>query len=362
MELDLTIQQAPTGKEKPDYSDLSFGKHFTDHMFVMDYNEKDGWFDARITPYEPLLMDPSSLVFHYGQAVFEGLKAYAGRDGGIQLFRPEKNFNRLNISNERMNIPAVDPDFLVEALKKLIHIDRDWVPTQEGQSLYIRPFIIATEPALSVKPASNYKLMIILSPVGSYYSNSDQMSPVSIYVEDEYVRSVKGGVGFTKTAGNYAASLKAQTKAEEFGCDQVLWLDAVEKKYIEEVGSMNIFFKINGEIITPSLNGSILDGITRDSVIELLRHWGWNVHERRISIDEVKQAHKDGILEEVFGTGTAAVISPVGKLKWKDDELVVNNNQTGALSYDLYETIAGIQTGEKEDMLGWTIPLQAQEI
>ncbi|MFZ4451462.1 branched-chain amino acid aminotransferase [Salibacterium aidingense] len=361
MEHELSIQQAPTRKEKPDYSDLSFGKHFTDHMFVMDYNEEDGWFDARITPYEPLLMDPSSLVFHYGQAVFEGLKAYHAKDSGILLFRPEKNFNRLNISNERMNIPAVDPDFLVEALKKLIHIDRDWVPTQEGQSLYIRPFIIATEPALSVKPASNYKLMIILSPVGSYYSNSDQMSPVSIYVEDEYVRSVKGGVGFTKTAGNYAASLKAQTKADELGYDQVLWLDAIEKKYVEEVGSMNIFFKINGEVITPALNGSILDGITRDSVIELLRHWNYNVQERRISIEEIKAAHQDGTLEEVFGTGTAAVISPVGKLKWKEEELTINHNETGALSLSLYETIAGIQTGEKEDKLGWTVPLEVKQ-
>ncbi|MDQ0298013.1 branched-chain amino acid aminotransferase [Salibacterium salarium] len=360
MEYDLTIQQTPTRKEKPDYNDLSFGKHFTDHMFVMDYNEENGWFDARIIPYEPLLMDPSSLVFHYGQAVFEGMKAYNSNDE-VLLFRPEKNFNRLNISNERMNIPAIDPDFLVESLKKLIHIDRDWIPTSEGQSLYIRPFIIATEPALSVKPSANYKLMIILSPVGAYYSNSDQMSPVSIYVEDEYVRSVKGGVGFTKTAGNYAASLKAQTKASELGYDQVLWLDAIEKKYIEEVGSMNIFFKVNGEIITPALNGSILDGITRDSVIELLRYWGYNVQERRVSMDEIEQAYRDGTLEEVFGTGTAAVISPVGTLQWKDEKLVVNHNETGDLSLALYETISGIQTGEKEDNLGWTVPLEMKQ-
>ncbi|SFO92372.1 branched-chain amino acid aminotransferase [Salibacterium halotolerans] len=361
MEHDITIKQVTTGKAKPDYNHLSFGKYFTDHMFVMDYNEEDGWFDARITPYEPLLMDPSSLMFHYGQSVFEGLKAYTSQKGGIQLFRPEKNFNRMNISSDRMNIPEVDPDFLVDALKQLLHIDRDWIPVEERQSLYIRPFIIATEPALSVKPASQYKLMIILSPVGSYYAQSDQMSPVSIYVEDEYVRSVKGLVGFTKTAGNYAASLKVQQKAEDLGYDQVLWLDAIEKKYIEEVGSMNIFFKINGEIITPALNGSILDGITRDSVIELLRYWGWNVHERRISIDEVKQAHTDGVLEEVFGTGTAAVISPVGRLKWKDEELVINDNQTGPVSYDLYDTITGIQTGATDDILGWTVPLQEQE-
>ncbi|WP_158737986.1 branched-chain amino acid aminotransferase [Alteribacillus sp. YIM 98480] len=360
MALDLTIHQAPTKKEKPDYDNLSFGKHFTDHMFVMDYSTEKGWYDARITPYEPLLMDPSSLVFHYGQSVFEGLKAYNSGEE-VLLFRPEKNFHRLNKSNERMNIPQIDVRFMVDALKQLIHIDRDWIPTQEGQSLYIRPFIIATEPALSVKPSAQYKLMIILSPVGAYYSNSDQMSPVKIYVEDEYVRSVKGGVGFTKTSGNYAASLKAQTKATELGYDQVLWLDALEKKYVEEVGSMNIFFKINGEIITPALNGSILEGITRDSVIELLRYWGYTVNQRRISIDEVYNAQKDGTLEEVFGTGTAAVISPVGILKWKDEELVVNNNETGELSLDLYQTIAGIQTGNKEDKLGWTVPLEVKQ-
>ncbi|MFB5662278.1 branched-chain amino acid aminotransferase [Alteribacillus sp. HJP-4] len=358
MSLQLTIHKTKKKKEKPDYNNLSFGKHFTDHMFIMDYSAEKGWYDPRITTYEPLTLDPSSLVFHYGQAVFEGLKAYHS-EKGVLLFRPDKNFRRLNISNERMNIPEVDVDFMVDSLKQLLHIDRDWIPSTEGQSLYIRPFIIATEPGLSVKPSGEYKLMIILSPVGAYYSNADQMSPVKIYVEDEFVRSVKGGVGFTKTAGNYAASLKAQTKANELGFDQVLWLDAMEKKYIEEVGSMNIFFKINGKIITPALNGSILDGITRDSVIELLRYWNFDVEERRITMEEVYQSQQNGSLEEVFGTGTAAVISPVGTLQWQNEEFTVNNNETGKLSLKLYETIAGIQTGKKEDPLGWTIPLDS---
>ncbi|SDH25819.1 branched chain amino acid aminotransferase apoenzyme [Alteribacillus persepolensis] len=360
MDQQVTIYQAETRKAKPDYNELSFGKHFTDHMFVMDYSTEKGWYDPRITPYEPLLMDPSSMVFHYGQSVFEGLKAYHSGDD-VLLFRPEKNFERLNKSNERMNIPAVDVDFMVDALKQLVDIDHDWIPTKDGQSLYIRPFIISTEAGLSVRPASQYKLMIIMTPVGAYYSNSDHMSPVKIYVEDEFVRSVKGGVGFTKTSGNYAASLKAQTKAAELGYDQVLWLDALEKKYVEEVGSMNIFFKIDGEIVTPALNGSILSGITRNSVIELLRYWGYTVNERRISIEEVYNAQKDGTLEEVFGTGTAAVISPVGTLKWKEEELVINNNETGDVSLDLYETISGIQTGKKDDVLGWTIPLGVKQ-
>lgn len=358
MSLSLTIHEREEKKAKPDYDNLRFGAEFTDHMFIMDYSTEENWHDPRIVSYQPLTMDPSSLVFHYGQAVFEGLKAYHFQDK-LLLFRPEKNFKRLNESNRRMNIPEIDEDFMVEALKELVKLEKDWIPTKEGQSLYIRPFIIATEASLSVKPSSRYKLIIILSPVGAYYSNSEQMSPVSIFVEDDYVRSVKGGVGFTKTAGNYAASLKAQKKAEELGYDQVLWLDAIEKKYIEEVGSMNIFFKINGEVITPALNGSILEGITRNSVIELLKSWDIPVTERLISIEEVEAAHENGTLEEIFGTGTAAVISPVGTLKWKGTDLSINNGETGKLSLELYETIAGIQTGMMEDKMNWTVAVQA---
>ncbi|SFE57533.1 branched-chain amino acid aminotransferase [Alteribacillus iranensis] len=360
MALELTIHEVTERKPKPDYSHLAFGKNFTDHMFVMDYHAEKGWHDPRIEPYAPLTLDPSALVFHYGQSVFEGLKAYKSNND-ILLFRPEKNFQRLNVSNKRLSIPEIDVDFMVHALKELVHIDQDWIPTKKGQSLYIRPFIIATEPVINVKPAEEYKLMIIMSPVGSYYSTSDQMSPVKIYVEDEYVRSVKGGVGFTKTSGNYAASLSAQMKAEELGYDQVLWLDGFEKKYVEEVGSMNIFFKINGEVVTPALNGSILAGITRDSVIELLKHWDVPVSERRISIEEVFEAAENGQLEEVFGTGTAAVISPVGTLKWKDKEITVNENETGKLSLDLANTIAGIQTNEEKDPFGWRVKVDVEK-
>ncbi|PSL47066.1 branched chain amino acid aminotransferase [Salsuginibacillus halophilus] len=356
--MELRIEKVNEKKAKPDYDNLTFGAHFTDHMFVMDYHEDEGWHDARIVPYAPLEMDPASIVFHYGQAVFEGLKAYPSSDHAL-LFRPDKNFQRLNTSNERMNIPPVDERFLVDALKQLVQLDQDWLPNQEGQSLYIRPFIIGTEAALSVKPAAQYKLMIILSPVGAYYTGGDQLSPVSIYVEDDFVRSVRGGVGFAKTAGNYAASLKAQMNAATYGYDQVLWLDAVEKRYIEEVGSMNIFFKINGEVYTPPLNGSILPGITRDSVIELIRYWGYTIREEPITVDEVIAAHQNGELEEVFGTGTAAVISPVGILKWKDEEITINENKAGKLALDLYDTITSIQTGSQTDSFGWTkhVPL-----
>lgn len=260
------------------------------------------------------------MVYHYGQTVFEGLKAYVTKDQEVLLFRPEKNMERLNQSNDRLCIPLIDEELVLEGLKQLVAIDKDWIPKAEGTSLYIRPFIIATEPFLGVAASHTYKLFIILSPVGSYYKEG--IKPVKIAVENEFVRAVKGGTGNAKTAGNYASSLKAQQVAEEKGFSQVLWLDGIEKKYIEEV-SMNIFFKISGEIVTPELNGSILEGITRNSVIALLKHWGLTVSERKISIDEVIQAHRDGRLEETFGTGTAAVISPVGELIWNDESLVI---------------------------------------
>ncbi|MTT30913.1 branched-chain amino acid aminotransferase [Terrilactibacillus sp. BCM23-1] len=352
IEITLTTQK----KDKPDYNKLGFGRYFTDHMFVMDYHTDKGWYDPRIVPYEPISLSPSSMVFHYGQAVFEGMKAYRTEKGQVLLFRPDKNLSRLNTSNERLDIPAVDEAFVIDAIKKLITVDKEWVPTAEGQSLYIRPFIIATEPYLGVRPSSEYKLIVILSPVGSYYG--DQLKPVKIYVEDDYVRSVKGGVGFTKTSGNYAASLKAQTEAEKVGYAQVLWLDGVEKKYVEEVGSMNIFFKIDGEVVTPALNGSILAGVTRDSVINLLKHWGVPVSEKKIAIEDIYEASKAGKLEEVFGTGTAAVISPVGELKWEDHVMNVNNGEIGPISQKLYDAITGIQSGKIKDEFGWTTDVE----
>ncbi|MEG2584170.1 MAG: branched-chain amino acid aminotransferase, partial [Oscillospiraceae bacterium] len=294
--MNITIEKTKTPKQKPDMKNLPFGHFFSDHMFVMDYEVEKGWFDARIVPYAPIELEPSAMVFHYAQEVFEGLKAYKSATGNVRLFRPEKNFERLNISNERMAIPQVDEAFCVEALKQLVEIEKDWIPEQEGASLYIRPFIIATDPYLGVRPSNSYKLMIICSPSGLYYPEG--LAPVRIYVEDEYVRAVRGGTGFTKTGGNYAGSIRAQVVAHEKGYSQVLWLDGVEQKYIEEVGSMNIFFKIDGQVVTPALNGSILGGITRMSAIELLKKWNIPVVEKRLSIQEVADAYKDGKLEE----------------------------------------------------------------
>lgn len=350
----IKVELTSNKKEKPT-EELEFGTIFTDHMFVMDYKDGKGWHDPRIVPYQPITLDPSAIVFHYGQTVFEGLKAYVTPDGEVQLFRPEKNFERMNKSNERLCIPHIDIDFAVEALKKLVSVDKEWVPTEEGTSLYIRPFIISTEPYLGVRPAKEYKFMIIMSPVGAYYKEG--INPVKIAVENEYVRAVVGGTGEAKTGGNYAASLIAQEIVEKDGFAQVLWLDGVEKKYIEEVGSMNVFFKINGEVVTPMLTGSILAGITRDSVIQLLKHWGIPVSERRISMEEIEEAHNNGTLEEAFGTGTAAVISPIGQLTWKGKDFVINNSETGEIAKKLYETLTGIQYGKMEDPFGWTVKL-----
>ncbi|MBQ3226214.1 MAG: branched-chain amino acid aminotransferase [Clostridia bacterium] len=351
MEIKITKTTAP--KAKPASDGLGFGKYFTDHMFVMDYTEGKGWHDARIVPYGPLSLDPSCMVLHYGQAIFEGMKAYRAADGGALLFRPMKNMERVNISNDRLCIPQIDAEFAVEAIKKLVEVDMDWIPDGEGTSLYVRPFIIATDNALGVHPSHTYQFIVIMSPVGAYYPEG--LNPVKIYVEDEFVRAVRGGMGFAKTAGNYAASIKAQKVAAEKGYTQVLWLDGVERKYIEEVGTMNVFFKIDGEIITPALNGSILAGITRDSSIQILRSWGLKVTERKLGIQEVYDAHKAGKLEEVFGTGTAAVISPVGELNWGGNIISINNGEIGEISAKLYDTITGIQSGEIEDTFDFTV-------
>lgn len=349
----IKVELAETLKAKPNGAHLDFGTIFTDHMFLMDYKEGEGWYDPRIVPYQSLTLDPAAIIFHYGQTVFEGLKAYITEAGEVQLFRPEKNFERLNHSNDRLCIPHIDEQFALEALKQLVEIEKDWIPTEEGTSLYIRPFIIATEPYLGVAPSKQYKLMIILSPVGAYYKEG--INPVKIAVENKYVRAVLGGTGEAKTAGNYAASLMAQEVVSKDGFAQVLWLDGVEKKYIEEVGSMNVFFKINGEIITPALNGSILQGVTRDSVIQLLKHWGLPVVERRIAMAEIAEAYESGTLEEAFGTGTAAVISPIGQLTWEEKDLIINDGKTGEISKKLYDTLTGIQYGKVEDPFGWTV-------
>lgn len=340
-------------KVKPDPDTLIFGRTFTDHMFIMDYTEGQGWHDPRIVPYQPITLEPSTVVFHYGQTIFEGLKAYVTTEGKVLLFRPDRNFKRLNNSAARMSMPAIDEELALQALKELVDIDRDWIPNKPGTSLYIRPFVIATEPYLGVAPSKNYQFIIIMSPVGLYYKEG--MNPVKILVEQQFVRAVKGGTGEAKTGGNYSSSLIAQQKASEVGYSQTLWLDGIEHKYVEEVGSMNIFFKINGEVITPALNGSILPGITRDSILNVLKSENIPVSERRISIDEIVEAYKNGTLEEAFGTGTAAVISPIGEFLWQGEKIIVNNNQIGDLTQKLYDTLTGIQNGTVADPFGWTI-------
>jgi branched-chain amino acid aminotransferase len=351
MGLNIKIEKTSKPKAKPDQDHLGFGDYFTDHMFIMDYTEGKGWHDPRIVPYAPITLDPSAMVFHYAQESFEGLKAYKTQEDKIYLFRPDKNAARFNITNDRLCIPYIPEEDIVEAIKELVLVDQDWIPTQMGNSLYIRPFVIATDHHLGVRPSQHYLFMIILSPVGNYYPEG--VNPVRIYIETKYVRAVKGGVGFAKAGGNYAASIKSQMEAHEKGYTQVLWLDGVERKYIEEVGTMNVFFKIDGEIVTPSLEGSILNGVTRDSCITLLKKWGYRVTERKISIEELAQAFDAGKLEESFGTGTAAVISPIGEINWDGKKMLINNFKTGEVSQRLYDTISAIQMGKASDEFGW---------
>lgn len=354
--LDIKVTKTTAPKQKPAADQpLGFGKIFTDHMFIMNYTEGQGWHDPRIVPFDRISLSPAAMVYHYGQEMFEGLKAYRGENDEIYLFRPDMNAKRTNNTNARLCIPSLPEEDFVQAVKAVVDIDRDWVPSAPGTSLYVRPFIIATDEFLGVAPSQTYLFMIILSPSGAYYSSG--LAPVGIWIEDEYVRAVRGGMGFAKTGGNYAASLIGQVKAHDDGFSQVLWLDGVERKYIEEVGSMNIFFKIDGKIVTPMLNGSILPGITRDSTINLCKSWGYDVEERRISVEEIIEAQKSGKLEEVFGTGTAAVISPVGKLRYVDDVMLINNGEIGPVSQKLYDTMTGIQYGKLDDPFGWRVTL-----
>ncbi|MBQ4617571.1 MAG: branched-chain amino acid aminotransferase [Clostridia bacterium] len=351
--LDIKITKTTQPKAKPQPGDkLGFGKIFTDHMFIMNYTEGQGWHDPRIEPFQNLSLSPAAMVYHYGQEMFEGLKAYKNGDD-VYLFRPDMNAKRTNATNDRLVIPQLPIEDFVQAVSAIVDVDRDWIPTDPGTSLYIRPFIIATDEFLGVAPSKTYLFMVILSPSGAYYESG--LAPVGIWIEDEYVRAVRGGIGYAKTGGNYAASLIAQQKAHDAGFSQVLWLDGVERKYIEEVGAMNIFFKIDGKVVTPALSGSILPGITRDSTIQLCKSWGYDVEERKISADELLEAQNNGKLEEVFGTGTAAVISPVGKLRYKDTVMTIGDGTTGELSMKLYDTITGIQTGKLPDTLGWRV-------
>ena len=348
----ISVTLTTNYKEKPAGPDIPFGVFTTDHMFLMNYDREQGWHDPRIVPYAPFQMDPACMVLHYAQEIFEGMKAYRDEEGRIRLFRPEENFKRMNDSCERMSIPKIDVDFCVEAVKQLVTLEKDWVPTAPNTSLYIRPFIFATDIHVGVHASHTYQFAVILSPVGPYYATG--LAPVSIMIEEDDVRAVRGGTGFTKCGGNYAASLRAGEKAEEKGFSQVLWLDGVERKYIEEVGSMNVLFKIGGKIVTPALNGSILPGITRKSCLQLLRDKGYEVEERRLSVDELIGAARDGSLEEAFGSGTAAVVSPIGSLYYKGETFVISGGGIGPVAQDLYDTLTGIQWGRVADPYGWS--------
>lgn len=354
---DLRIERTTMPKERPGADHpLTFGTIFTDHMFICDYEAGKGWIDPRIVPYQPLVLDPSCMVFHYGQEMFEGMKAYKAEDGRVLLFRPDKNIERANKSNQRLCMPEIPKALFMDALIKLVNLEADWIPTKPGTSLYIRPFMIATDPYLGVRPSYTYKFIIILSPVGAYYETG--INPVKIWIEDEYVRAVKGGIGEAKTGGNYVASMASQMKAHDEGYSQVLWLDGVHRKYIEEVGAMNIFFKINGTVVTPELNGSILSGVTRDSVLSLCREWGIPAEERKITVDEIVAAARSGAMEECFGTGTAAVVSPVGELRFGDEKLAVGGGQIGAMTQRIYDTITGIQIGKIQGPKDWSVEVK----
>ncbi len=354
--LNIKIELTRNPKTRPaDETRLGFGKIFSDHMFLMDYAPETGWTDPRIVPYQPFSLDPACVVFHYAQELFEGLKAYRTATGAIQLFRPECNAERCITSSERMCIPAVPVEDFVQAVTELVRVEQDWVPHSDGASLYIRPFVFGTDVTLGVHASHHYTFCIICSPSGAYYAEG--INPVRIYVEDEFIRSAPGLTGFAKCGGNYAASIKAGEQAEQAGYAQVLWLDGVEKKYVEEVGSMNIFFKIDGKICTAPCVGTVLPGVTRRSVIELCRDWGYEVSEERLAIADVMAAAEQGKLEEVFGTGTAAVVSPVKELKWREQVAYISGGKIGPLTQKLYDTLTGIQWGRIEDTRGWVKPV-----
>ena len=350
--MEIKITKNTVHGQMPPADQLGFGAYFTDHMFLMDYDRENGWHDARIVPYGNLSFSPAANVFHYGAEVFEGMKAYRRDDGEVQLFRPWENVKRLNRSCERMGLPQLDENDALEAIKTLVEIDKDWVPSAKGTSLYIRPFVIASDPKLGLHGVHNAMFIVILSPVGSYYKEG--INPVKIMLETEDVRAVRGGTGYAKCGGNYAASNRAGDRAAQKGYTQVLWLDGVERKYIEEVGAMNVMFKIDGKVVTPALTGSILPGITRDSCLTMLRSWGVEVEERLISIDELMEAADNGKLEEAWGTGTAAVVSPIGELNYNGKSVVVNNFEIGETAQKLYDELTGLQWGNKPDTFGWT--------
>ncbi|TRZ65627.1 branched-chain amino acid aminotransferase [bacterium] len=352
----IKIRKSETSKvDKADWNNLKFGVYFTDHIFVSDF--KNGkWEDGRIEPYSAMDIEPANCTLHYGQTIFEGLKAFNAKGGGFNIFRPEMNGERMAKSAELICIPPFDVNHFVEAVKELVKLEIKWIPKRKGESLYIRPFSFGTGNFLGVNASDTYRFMIMTSPVASYYAEG--LNPIKIIVETDRVRAVRGGLGSSKTAANYAASLLAGARAHKLGYSQVLWLDGVHRKYIDEVGAMNIMFVIDGELITPSLSqGNILAGITRDSVLTLAKESGMKVTERDITIDEVYEAYKSGKLNEAFGTGTAAVISPVGLLHYKEKDMIINDMKKGSHAQKFYDTITGIQYGEIEDKHNWIVHL-----
>ena len=353
--MNISVTKTANPKVKPEASTLGFGKFFTDHMFMMDYSREKGWYDARIIPFGNLSLHPASTVLHYGSEIFEGLKAYRRADGKVQLFRPLENIRRLNNSAERLCLPQIPEEDAMQVLKAFVEMEQDWTPSAPGTSLYLRPYLFGNDETLGVHAVHNATFVIIASPVGSYYKEG--INPVKIMIEDEDVRAVRGGTGYAKCGGNYAASNRAGERAEKQGYSQVLWLDGVERKYIEEVGAMNVMFKIAGEVVTPMLSGSILPGITRKSCLEVLRKEGYKVSERLLSIDELAEAMEKGTLEEAWGCGTAAVVSPIGELCYKGTKYTVNNGEIGAVTQHLYDTLTGIQWGKLDDPFGWTCPI-----
>ncbi len=349
--LDIKITKTETPAQKPDSSKLGFGRHFTDHMFMMDYNRQTGWHDARIVPFANLSLHPAATVFHYGAEIFEGLKAYRRPDGGVQMFRPIENIRRMNNSAERLRLPQLDEEEALQILDTFVRLEESWVPSEPGTSLYLRPFLFGNDEHLGVHSIDNARFVLIASPVGSYYAEG--INPVRIMIEADDVRAVRGGTGYAKCGGNYAASNRAGENAEKLGFSQVLWLDGVERKYIEEVGAMNVMFRFGDEIATPMLTGSILPGITRKSCIELLKAEGWTVNERLISIDELGEALKNGTLTEAWGCGTAAVVSPIGELFYKGESFQIGGGKIGEVTQKLYDTLTAIQWGKTEDTHGW---------
>ncbi len=352
----LRVQRASAPREMPADATAHFGTVFSDHMFLMRYDAGRGWHDPEIKPLEPLSLMPGTSVLHYGQAVFDGLKGFRGKDGQVRLFRPEMHAKRLRRSAERLAIPPLDEVWVVESFLRLVDVDRRWVPGERGTALYLRPTIVAADPAIGLHPAHSYVYFLILCPVGAYYAES---GPVSIVADEQFVRAAPGGLGAAKTPANYAASLLAAERAKEAGYTQVLWLDAVERRWIEEVGTMNIMARFGDEVVTPPLGDTILAGVTRDSALALMRSWGLKVSERPIAIEAMIAAAKDGTLAEVWGTGTAAVVSAVGEIGWRGERVQVNGGKPGALTRRLYDGLTAIQYGEAPDPFGWTVPVPA---